>query len=90
MTNVSISQQNFEFTPLNLNGLESILKSLKCSSPGCDEISMRIFKDNFDILGNEVLTICNVSLKQGIFPRELKMAKVIPIFNAGDAKLSKK
>ena len=28
--------------------------------------------------------ICNLSLQSGIFPNELKVAKVIPIFKAGD------
>ena len=40
MTNLSIRQRIFEFTPLTLNDLESVLKSLKCSSPGCDRTPM--------------------------------------------------
>ena len=46
MTDISIPQRNFELTPLTLNDLESNPKSLKYSSPGCDEIPMNIFKDN--------------------------------------------
>ena len=50
MTNQSLLQQNFELTPLTLSDLQSILKLLKSSSPGCDGIPIKFFKDNFDML----------------------------------------
>ena len=53
------------------------------SSGGYDNIPMSVFKKNFDILGPSVTKICNQSLVEGIFPSQLKIAKVTPIFKAG-------
>ena len=45
---------------------------------------MLVFRKNVDILGPTVLSICNRSLSEGIFPSYLKVAKVIPIFKNGE------
>ena len=58
------------------------------SCPGYDEIPVQIYKDNFHLLGPEICLICNKSLKQKIFPRQLKTAKVVPVLKAGDTKLT--
>ena len=76
----------FKFSSVSLNELDVIIRDLKPTSPGCDEIPIRIFKDNMDIFGNIILHICNQSLLQGIFPAQLKRAKVVPIFKTGDRK----
>ena len=38
---------------------------------GCDELPAKFFKDNFAILGNVILDICNCSLTNGTFPDAL-------------------
>ena len=82
------SSTTFDFVPITVVTLKSIIDSLKSSSPGHDEIPIKIYTDNFDLLGPEICLICNESLKQGVFPQQLKTAKVVPIFKAGDTKLT--
>ena len=54
------------------------------SSGGYANIPMSVFKNNFDILGPSVTKICDHSLVEGIFPNQLKSAKVILIFRTGN------
>ena len=74
----------FNFIPITMGDLEEVMKNLNSASPGHDELPMRLFKDNLDILGERILTICNASFIQGVFPAQLKRAKVVPIFKSGD------
>ena len=64
--------------------LKSIIKNLKESSPGWDEISARVIKSTFDNFKEPLIHVLNLSLLTGFFPSELKVAKVIPLFKAGD------
>ena len=60
--------------------------SLKNSSAGWDEIPAHIIKQNISILVKPITHLINCSIQNGMFPDELKLAKVIPIFKAGDKK----
>ena len=53
-------------------------------SPGHDEISFNVMTNCFGSLSKPLLHIFRLSLKEGIFPDDLKTAKVTPIFKAGD------
>ena len=59
------------------------LKSLKDSACGSDELSPKIIKMSMNVITDPLLHVCNVSLLGGIFPPELKIAKVVPIFKSG-------
>ena len=60
------------------------IKSLKNSSAGYDEVPARILKQNINIFIKPLTHLINSSIKEGIFPDELKIAKVVPIFKAAD------
>ena len=64
--------------------LVTILKSLKDSACGSDELSPKIIKMSMNVITDPLLHVCNMSLLGGIFPSELKTAKVVPIFKSGD------
>ena len=83
MRNIQINN-SFVFSPVTKEEIVAILKGLKSSSPGHDSIPMRVYKDNVDILGDTILDISNKCLSQGIFPDRMKIAKVTPVFKAGD------
>lgn len=51
---------------------------------GPDGITVRLVKENIDILGPVLLRLFNHSLHTGIYPSTLKTAKVTPIFKEGD------
>ena len=48
----------------------------------CDVLPAKFFKDNFVILGNIILDICNCSLRNGTFPDALMIAMVICLHKA--------
>ena len=58
------------------------IKSLKNSSAGYDEVPERILKQNINIFIKPLTHLINSSIKEGIFPEKLKIAKVVPIFKA--------
>ena len=63
----------------------SIVRKLKAkTSSGHDQISTRLIKDAIDNILHPITYIINKSLENGIFPQQLKIAKVIPIFKSGE------
>ena len=60
-----------------------MIENLKSSAAGW-EFQPRNIKIIKDILLTPVPYICNLCFTQGIFPGELKLAKVIPIFKSGE------
>ena len=59
--------------------------SLKNSSPGYDELPASIAKQCIDYYVLPMTYIINMSLIEGIFPSEHKLAKVVPIFKSGES-----
>jgi len=66
-----------------------IVKELKDSANGFDGISSKLIKNTFHIFMNPLIHMINLSLSQGVFPREMKVAKVVPIYKSGDTTLLK-
>ena len=61
--------------------VKEALSSLKPNkSPGYDNISSNVANETSDIFFNPLKYIFNLSLQQGIFPANLKIAKVSPIY----------
>ena len=58
---------------------------LKNSSPGWDNFQSNVIKDTSDFLLLPLTHLLTLSITQGVFPDELKIAKVIPIFKSGDS-----
>ena len=76
--------EKMQFEELNFNECEEAFKSLKQNkAAGFDYLSSNIIIDAYDSLKNILFHIFKVSIKQGIFPDSLKIAKVTPIFKSG-------
>ena len=61
-----------------------IVKSIKnTKSVGLDDISSRVLKLATNALSIPIASIINNSIKQNIFPEELKHAKVVPVYKKG-------
>ena len=58
---------------------------LKKISPWWDNFQSTVIKDTSDLLLLPLTHLLNLSITQGVFPDELKIAKVIPIFKSGDS-----
>ena len=82
------SDSYFEEVTLSDEEIKTPFFSLKDSkSPGFDEINYDIAKQNFKSLLVLLKYIFDLSLKSGIFPKKMKIARVTPVFKSGDTSL---
>ena len=65
--------------------LQNVVMSMKDSSAGWDSISMHIVKNAFNTIKKPLGHIINISFSTGIFPLELKIARVLPLYKSGEA-----
>jgi len=70
-----------EITPFKVMKIVKSIKSTK--SVGLDDISSHVLKLATDVLSIHIAYIINNSIKQNIFPEELKHAKVVPVYKKG-------
>ena len=78
-------QQQFHFKEVSSNEVKKIIKSLntkKCALSSC--ISVSILINSIDTYLSILTDIINDSIKNGVFPDELKLAEVIPLFKKAD------
>ena len=61
-----------------------IICFLKEACPGWGGMHSKAIKPTFAIYLSPLVHILNLSLNQGVFPSELKIARVIPIYKGGD------
>ena len=54
---------------------------------GYDNISMSIIKRSIHVIGQPLTHIINMSITNGIVPKEMKIARVVPLFKSGDKAL---
>ena len=67
--------------------VSSLIRSLKDSSPGWDDISSKVCRSSVAVFVTPLTHVLNLSLSQGVVPKELKIARVTPIFKAGDKQM---
>ena len=73
---------------MNVEDIIEIINSLKPKvSSGLDELSNKIIKLIKDVIAPPLTIIINQMLNTGLFPDQLKISKVIPLFKKGDDKL---
>ena len=73
---------DFEVTDKEFETAYFSLKRNK--SAGYDEISANVIINSFKNISTPLKHIFNASLTQGVFPDKLKIAKITPIFKAGE------
>lgn len=66
------------FSTITLEKLRSVVLSLETKS-GSDEISSRVLKDSFDVVGEFLLEVINSSLASGVMPGSWKESVIVPI-----------
>jgi hypothetical protein len=79
------SKNTLFLSPVNDDEIKTIIRNLKNSSPGYDGIKGNILKLSSEYIIPVMTHMVNLSLSQGIFPNELKTAKVTPIYKANKA-----
>ena len=65
--------------------INNILKSLKNGAAGYDELNACLLKHISPFITEPLKYLSNLSLSEGTFPTELKLANVIPLYKADDA-----
>ena len=78
----------FHFELCTVESTIKIINSLKPkSSAGPDGISTKLLKRICSIIAPSLTLVINQSLFTGVFPDLFKIAKVIPLFKKGDARI---
>ncbi len=76
---------SFSFAKVSVNQITKMLEELQVSkSTGLDNIPARFLRDAADIIAPTITFIGNLSLENGIFPSDMKLAKIIPLFKKGN------
>ena len=70
--------------PVTENEIDKIFLNFRDSSAGWDELKPTVDKSIRYCIKSRIRHICNLSFRTGIFPDELKIAIVVPIFKSGD------
>ena len=70
---------------MSINELKDAFYSLKTNKNlGYDNISSNIIKQCFGTLNRRLYYIYNIFVQSGVFPEEIKIARVTPIFKGGE------
>ena len=71
--------------PVTPTEIEKLVLTLKNSATGWDEINAMLLKSMINDIRDPLCHICNMSLEEGIFPSQLKIANVLPLFKAEES-----
>ena len=83
---IRYKQQNSMFVdPVTLDEVVKNVNLVKNSCPGSDGITAKVLKFSCNVILEPLCHVLNLSLSNGYFPDELKIAEVIPVFKSGDA-----
>ena len=70
--------------PVDENEVEAMINNLKESSPGWDALSPKLLKYILPRILKPMVGILNISLEVGVFPDEMKIARVLPLNKSDD------
>ena len=73
--------------PVTESEIRELVTSLKSAAPGYDNLRSSILKLSLPFICTPLTHISNLSLQEGVFPDELKIANVIPLFKSDDPEL---
>ena len=78
-------QKNVEYRDFNFEEFEKDFKSVKRNkAAGHDNIDSNVIIKVYDEISYPLFMIFHISFNEGIFPEQLKVAKVFPIFKVGN------
>ena len=77
-------QETIFLEPVTCDEINSIVSNLKNNATGSDDISAVYLKMSLPSIANPLVYICNMSISEGVFPTQLKMANVVPLYKCDD------
>ena len=84
---VQKNKNTINIQEISMNEIKSVISSLSNSAAGVDEIPASIMKQLVNYYVEPLNYMINQSILQGYFPKELKLAKVLPIYKSEDEQL---
>lgn len=81
------SSHTFFLYPTNPDEISHLILTSKNAAPGIDNIKASVMKLIVHIISPVFSYICNLAFSEGVFPEVLKIAKITPIYKAGDSTL---
>ena len=78
-----VSQNSFEFARYSEREVARFLATMKSSSSGMDEFSLKLIKAAKTSVLPVLTHLINLSLDLGVFPEALKIARVVPLHKGG-------
>ena len=63
--------------------VDKLISNFREGAAGWDELKPTVFKSVRNCISSPLSHICNLSFVTGIFPDELKIANVVPVFESG-------
>ena len=70
--------------PVTTSEIEKIIQKMKNGSPGLDDICAKPIISVNALISEPLRHICQLSIDQGCFPCELKIAKIVPLYKSGE------
>ena len=70
--------------PVTSEEIKKLVMNLKKSASGWDDISTKFLKLSLEYIITPLTHLCNRSLQEGVFPEQLKIANVIPLYKSED------
>ena len=64
--------------------MKTVMRCKNKFSKDYNDINMFLVKSTFDAVVHPFLYMCNLSFTKGVFPDEVMIAKVVPLFKSGD------
>ena len=87
MSYINTNIHSIYIPDIKKNEIITVINTLKNSAPGNDEMPASILKQCIETYIDPLTYLVNLSINQGIFPDELKIAKVLPIYKSDDKQL---
>jgi hypothetical protein len=83
----AVQPRSMYMRPVTESEIKTILKNLKLdASTGVDGIGVKLIKNIASNIGPTLCKLINLSIQGGIFPDNLKRARITPIFKSGSRK----
>ena len=76
--------QSIFLSEVTTNEIDKIIQSLKNGAAGHDDITAANLKLVARSINQPLAYLCNLSFTQGVFPKELKLANVLPLYKSED------
>ena len=84
MSYINSIEHSIVITDISYTEVTQVISTLKKSSAGWDELPTFVAKKCISGYIEPLTYLINTSFTEGVFPKELKLARVVPIFKIGD------